>query len=191
MPSNLYANLSFPPLASMPAAYTLRPATRDDAAGFLRLVEALAVFEKLEPPDAAAQARLIEDAFGPRPRIEAWLAFVPGQDEPVAYAILLETYSSFLARPTLYIEDIFVATEFRKMGIGGALLRKAVELASSRQCGRVEWTALDWNVNAQRVYEDKLGARRMSEWFLYRMTQTEMDAYLAGTVPQAGCDAAL
>lgn len=159
-------------------SFTLRPATQEDAEAFLRLVEALAEFEKLEPPDQSARVRLIEDAFGPRPRFEPWLAFVPDQTAPVAYAIFLETYSSFLARPTLYIEDIFVDAPFRKQGIGGGLLRKAVELAAERQCGRVEWTALDWNVNAQRVYEEKLGARRMSEWFLYRMTENEMSAYL-------------
>lgn len=164
---------------SPPASFTLRPATREDATALLHLVEALAEFEKLEPPDEAARTRLIEDAFGPRPRFEPWLAFVPDQAAPVAYAIFLETYSSFLARPTLYIEDIYVDAPFRKQGIGGALLRKAVELAAGRECGRVEWTALDWNVNAQRVYEEKLGARRMSEWFLYRMTAQEMNAYLA------------
>jgi GNAT superfamily N-acetyltransferase len=168
------------------ASFYLRPAGRPDAESFVRLVIALAEFEKLEPPDAAAQARLIEDAFGAEPRIEAWLAFADGHPEPVGYAILLETYSSFLARPTLYIEDIFVLEAFRKCGIGSAMLRKTVELAEVRGCGRIEWTALDWNTNAQRVYEEKLGARRMSEWFLYRMTRKEMRAYLRGAVVDEG-----
>ena len=75
---------------------------------FIRLVIGLAEFEKLNPPDAAAQARLIEDAFGTKPRIEVWLAFADESRLPVGYAIFLETYSSFLARPTLYIEDVFV-----------------------------------------------------------------------------------
>jgi GNAT superfamily N-acetyltransferase len=144
----------------------------------VRLIIALAEFEKLEPPDSDAQARLFEDAFGSRPRFEPWLAFADGHREPVGYAIFLETYSSFLARPTLYIEDVFVLPEFRNQGIGGALLRKALELAQERGCGRAEWTALDWNVNAQRMYEQKLGAKRMSEWFLYRMGQQEITAYL-------------
>lgn len=157
----------------------IRPARREDATGLLRLIVALAEFEKLEPPDEAAQARLIEDAFGDRPRFEAWLGFVEKEPEPVAYAIFFETYSSFLARPSLYIEDIFVLPDYRKQGIGALLLKKAVELAQARDCGRVEWTALDWNTHAQRVYEEKLGARRMSEWYLYRMTKTEMTAYLA------------
>lgn len=157
----------------------IRPAVREDASALIRLIIALAEFEKLEPPDQKAQSRLIEDAFGTRPRFEAWLAFVEERPEPVAYAIFFETYSSFLARPTLYIEDIFVLPEHRKSGIGAALLRKAIKLARSRECGRVEWTALDWNINAQRVYEEKLGARRMSEWYLYRMSKTEIDNYLA------------
>jgi GNAT superfamily N-acetyltransferase len=157
----------------------IRPAVRADAPALIHLIIALAEFEKLEPPDEAAQARLIEDAFGTKPRFEAWLGFNENETPPVAYAIFFETYSSFLARPSLYIEDIFVLPEYRKLGIGAALLKKAVELAQARDCGRVEWTALDWNTNAQRVYEDKLGARRMSEWYLYRMTKTEMATYLA------------
>lgn len=151
---------------------------RADAEALLNLIAALAEFEKLPGPDEDARRRLVEDAFGPKPRFEAWLAFVGGNSAPVAYAIFLETYSTFLARPSLYIEDIFVLAEFRKRGIGSALLRKAVQLAHERGCGRVEWTALDWNVNAQKVYEEKLGARRMSEWLLYRMTREEMERYL-------------
>ncbi len=158
--------------------FYLRRAARSDADQLIRLIIALADFEKLTPPDADAQARLIEHGFGPQPRFEPWLAFADGHREPVGYAIFFETYSSFLALPTLYIEDIFVLAEFRKQGIGGAILRRAIELASQRGCGRVEWTALDWNVNAQRVYEEKLGARRMSEWLLYRMTGKDIQAYL-------------
>ena len=162
-----------------PAPPLLRPARPADAPDLIRLVIALAEFEKLEPPDAAAQARLMNDAFGPGARFEVWLAFAGEAGPPVGYAIFLETYSSFLALPTLYIEDVFVMPGFRGAGLGKALLRKAVELARERGCGRVEWTALDWNVNAQRVYEGKMGARRMDEWILYRMTGREMDAFLS------------
>ena len=158
--------------------FTLRRAQRSDAPGLLRLVCALADFEKLDPPDTEAQQRLTEDCFGPNPRIESWLAFAAGHDEPVGYAMLLETYSSFLARPTLYLEDVFVLPDFRGRGIGGAFLRKCVTLAHQRGCGRMEWTCLDWNTRAQRVYENKLGAQRMSEWYLYRMTRPAMEKYL-------------
>ena len=160
--------------------FTLRRAERRDAPALLRLVCALAGFENLDAPDAEAQQRLIEDTFGEKPRIESWLAFADGCAEPVGYAILLETYSSFLARPTLYLEDVFVLPEFRGIGIGSAFLRHCVALAHERGCGRMEWTCLDWNTRAQRVYEDKLGAQKMSEWFLYRMTRPAMERYLTG-----------
>ena len=159
-------------------SFHLRAATPADAEGFIRLIVGLAEFEKLDPPDALAQARLLEDAVGEKPRFEAWLAFVDGEAEPVGYAIFLETYSSFLALPSIYIEDVFVLEAWRKRGIGGALLKKAVELAHERGCGRVEWTALDWNVNARQVYEQRLGAKHMNEWCLYRMTREEMGRYL-------------
>jgi GNAT superfamily N-acetyltransferase len=160
-------------------SFTLRRATREDAAPLLRLICALAEFEKLDPPDESAQQRLIEDSFGERPRIEPWLAFVAGCAEPVGYAIVLETYSSFLAQPTLYLEDVFVLPEFRGRGIGGAFLRHFVTLAHERGCGRMEWTCLDWNTRAQTFYEGKLGAQRMSEWFLYRMTRPAMARFLS------------
>lgn len=156
----------------------LRPLMREHVPAFCRLVIALAEFEKLPPPDETAQARLVEDALGEKPRIEVWLAFVNEDAAPCGYMILVETYSSFLALPTLYLEDLFVLPERRKMGVGGTLLKKVVSLAHERGCGRVEWTALDWNVNAQQVYEQRMGAKRMSEWFLYRMTQEDMQNLL-------------
>ena len=109
--------------------FSLRKATREDGVGLLKLVVALAQFEKLTPPDAEAQKRLLEHGFGERPRFETWLGFVPESNEPVAYAMIFETYSSFLARPTLYLEDIFVLPEFRGRGIGMALLRQCIKLA--------------------------------------------------------------
>jgi GNAT superfamily N-acetyltransferase len=134
----------------------------------LRLIVALAEFEKLPPPDAEAQKRLIEDGFGQHPRFECWLGFWEGTPEPVAYALCFETYSSFRARPTLYLEDIFVLPAFRHRGIGTALLGHCVQLARERRCGRMEWTCLDWNTKAQAAYK-QLGARQMHEWLLYRL----------------------
>jgi GNAT superfamily N-acetyltransferase len=162
----------------------LRSLMREHVPAFCHLVIALAEFEKLAPPDAAAQARLVEDALGEKPRIEVWLAFVNEDLKPCGYMILVETYSSFLALPTLYLEDLFVMPDRRKGGVGGALLKKVVSLAQGRGCGRVEWTALDWNVNAQQVYEQRLGATRMSEWLLYRMTRQDMQRLLDNETPQ-------
>ena len=157
---------------------TVRRAERADATALLELIVALADFERLTPPDAAAQARLIEDAFGQPPRFEGWLGFVDGATGPVGYAIVLETYSSFLARPTLYLEDLFVLPDVRGRGVGSALLRHCIQLAHDRGCGRMEWTCLDWNTCAQDFYK-RIGAQRMSEWFLYRLTRDGMEKYLA------------
>jgi GNAT superfamily N-acetyltransferase len=104
--------------------------------------------------------------------------FWNGVTEPTGYAILFETYSSFLARPTLYLEDIFILPQYRSRGLGLGLLHHCIQLAYERGCGRMEWTVLDWNTKAQRVY-DGLGARRLSEWFLYRLDQDQIEE-LAG-----------
>jgi len=150
---------------------SIRPARKADAPVLLELIIALADFEKLTPPDADAQRRLIADGFGEHPRFESWLGLWQGT--AVGYAITFETYSSFLARPTLYLEDIFVRPEFRGRGIGSALLRHLIGTAHERGCGRMEWTCLDWNIKAQETYE-RLGAQRMKEWFLYRLTRESM-----------------
>ncbi len=152
---------------------TIRRAVRADAEAMLELIVALAQFEKLPPPDSEAQKRLIEDGFGERPRFECWLGLWEGAVRPVAYALVFESYSSFLARPTLYLEDVFVLPDFRGRGIGTDLVRHCIRLAHQRGCGRMEWTCLDWNTKAQATYE-QLGARRMSEWLLYRLTRDAM-----------------
>lgn len=157
---------------------TLRRAERADADALLRLITALADFEKLPPPDAEARVRLIEHGFGDRPKFEAWLADYEGAPGPVGYAFVFETYSTFLARPTLYLEDLFVLPDYRGRGVGSALLRHCVRLAHERGCGRMEWTCLDWNTSAQAVYEN-LGARKMSEWYLYRLTQDALETLAA------------
>ena len=156
---------------------TLRRAMREDAEIVIGLIIALAEFENLSPPDADAQVRLREDGFGDAPRFEVMLAEVEGVPSPVGYALLFPTYSTFLARPSLYLEDLFVLPEHRKRGIGKALLRYCVRIAHERSFGRLEWSCLDWNTNAQAMYES-LGARRMKEWFLYRMTQEAMQTML-------------
>jgi len=155
----------------------LRRATRADAPALIELIAALARFEQLTPPGAAEQNRLIEDGFGERPRFESWLAFWAGVSNPVGYAVVFECYSTFRASPTLYLEDLFVLPEWRRRGIGSALLRHCIQLAHDRGCGRMEWTCLDWNTKAQQVYE-RIGACRLSEWHLYRLTRDGMEKYL-------------
>lgn len=157
--------------------FVLRRARRPDAPALIELITALAKFEKLTPPNAAERRRLLEDGFGRRPRFESWLAFSNGEPKPVAYAIVFETYSSFRARPTLYLEDIFVLPEHRKRGIGSALLRHCIQLAHERDCARMEWTCLDWNKKAQTVYKG-IGARHLKEWYLYRLERAGMKKLL-------------
>jgi len=140
-------------------------ARKADARAFLDLVVALAHFEKLPPPDAAARRRLVRDAFGPARRYTLWVAREAGR--VVAYAIFFFTYSSFLARPTLYLEDIFVHPDARGRGIATAVMRALAAEARRRGCGRFEWMVLDWNRPAIRLYR-RLGAREKKEWLLYR-----------------------
>jgi GNAT superfamily N-acetyltransferase len=158
------------------APVIIRKATESDSAVILSLVDALAAYEKLDPPDAQAKQRLIRDMSGPHPRFEAYLAEVDGRG--AGYAFVFETYSSFLALPTLYLEDLFVRPEYRKKKIGLALFSAMVKEASQRGCGRMEWTVLDWNQLAIDFYKG-LGATHMGQWHLYRLTQREMESILA------------
>src|SRR5215216_5011297 len=129
-------------------------------------------YEKLDRPTTAARKRLLRDAFGPEPhRIRVYMAELDGRS--VAYAITCETYSSFLALPTLYLEDLFVLPDARRHGIGRAMFRYLATEAVRRGCGRMEWMVLDWNRLAIDFYE-KLGARHMKEWYTYRLTADQL-----------------
>ena len=166
------------PVCRASESLTFRRAARDDAPGLIELIAALADFEKLAPPGVEEQRRLIEDGFGDRPRFEAWLAFWGDNPKPVGYAVFFEMYSTFRASPTLYLEDLFVLEAYRRRGIGSAFLRHCIRLAHDRGCGRMEWTCLDWNTKAQAVYK-RIGARHLSEWYLYRLTRDGMEKFLA------------
>ena len=153
-------------------------ASEADGSTVISLVRALADYEKLSRPDQAACQRLLNDAFGDRKRIDILLAELEGH--PVGYAILLETYSSFLALPTLYLEDIFVLPEHRGCGVGYELFQFCAKEALRRGCGRMEWMVLDWNELAHKFYA-RLGARRLKEWIPYRMLRNEIENMLAET----------
>ena len=144
----------------------VRQAAPADGPALLELVTALADYEKLPPPDARARARLLRDGFGPAPRFELLFGELDGR--PVAYALYFFTYSSFLARPTLYLEDLFVLPEARRHGMGGAMLRALAERALAADCGRMEWAALTWNRLAIDFYE-RLGAKALEEWRTFRL----------------------
>ncbi len=144
-----------------------------DAAALLRLIVALADYEKLSPPDEAAQQRLIRDLFAERPKVESLIAEVNGT--AAGYTFFFETYSTFLALPTLFLEDLFVLPEFRGQGVGAALFRTMAQEAWVRGCGRMEWTVLDWNQLAIDFYE-RFGANRSADWLPYRLLRSELDA---------------
>ena len=146
----------------------IEPVTVDSFDTFFELVCALADYEKLQRPSNEARLRLTNDIVGDAPKIEAFLIYA-ADGIAVGYAIILETYSSFLALPTLYLEDIFILETHRGMGLGSKLFDHIVELARSRGCGRVDWQVLDWNTPAREFYERK-GADCMSEWLLCRIT---------------------
>ena len=149
----------------------VRKAEPGDAGALLHLIAKLAEYEQLAPPGEAAQERLIRDVFGDTPRIEAYLAWHGAS--PVGYALILETYSSFLALPTLYLEDIFVLEEYRRRKAGLALFLTAARIAKERGCGRLDFAVLDWNTTAQDFYR-RLGAEHLREWQLYRLGSAQL-----------------
>lgn len=141
----------------------IRPYQERDARDLTALIRALALYEELTPPSPAAARRLIADIGR---RIHVLMAEVDGR--AVGYAIYLFTYSSFLARPTLYLEDLFVLPEHRRGGIGTLFFEALRRAARREQCGRMEWVVLDWNEPALRFYR-KLGARPLDGWLTYRL----------------------
>ena len=147
---------------------TVASLTADRFDDFISLINALADYEHLAAPDAAAIERLRRDALGPQPRFEAALA-LNESDAPVGYATWFHTYSTFLARPTMYLEDLFVRADARESGAGSALFEHVRTLGASRECGRMEWQVLDWNTLARRFYERRQ-ATWMKDWLLYRVT---------------------
>lgn len=148
----------------------IRKANIKDSHSFLKLLIGLANFEHLDPPNATARRRIISDVFAKK-RAKLYMAFAG--NKPAGYALYFYTYSTFLAKPTFYLEDIFVLEKFRKKGIGLSLFMKCINEAARNDCGRFELSVLSWNRNAIRFYE-KLGARRLKEWHYYRITQDKI-----------------
>ena len=150
--------------------YTLRPARPGDCDDLHRLIVALAEYEKLTHMVEGSAEGLRAALFGARPSCEAVIA--ERQGRAVGFALYFTTFSTFLCRPGLYLEDVFVEPEHRGAGIGKALLRHLASIAAERGCGRFEWRVLDWNTPSIRFYES-LGAEVLPEWQLVRMTRPE------------------
>lgn len=149
--------------------YTLRPAEPRDLAAIVGLIGELADFEHLSHLMRVTPDTLAPHLFGERPVAEALVAELAGSGEIVAFALLFTNFSTFLGKPGLYLEDLYVRPAQRQLGIGKALLTRLARLAVERDCGRFEWCVLDWNANAIAFYE-KLGATVMPDWRLCRVT---------------------
>jgi GNAT superfamily N-acetyltransferase len=149
------------------AELVIRPVQREDLPALHRLVHALAVYEKLEHLVVSTPADFERELFGPDARIECVLAEVAG--EPVGFALWFHNFSTFLGRRGLYLEDLFVIPEQRGRGYGKALLRHLAQIAVERDCGRFEWSVLDWNAPSIAFYE-AMGATVLPDWRIVRMT---------------------
>jgi GNAT superfamily N-acetyltransferase len=156
-----------------PAA-TLRPARPVDLPAIVGLIRELAVFEQLAHLVVVTPESLQPHLFGPRPAAEAVVGEVAG--EVVAFALFFTNFSTFLGRPGLYLEDLYVQPAHRGTGLGRALLRHLGALAVARGCGRFEWSVLDWNENAIRFYEG-MGATVMPDWRICRLAGDSLAAF--------------
>lgn len=154
----------------------IRPACREDVPLILDFIRRLAEYEKLAHECEATTEQLERTLFPNtgEPVARCLIAYVG--DLPAGFALYFFTYSTFLARPGLYLEDLFVRTEFRGQGIGKALLLRLAKQANALGCGRMEWSVLDWNQPAIDFYES-LGARRMKEWQICRLTGPTLQQY--------------
>lgn len=147
---------------------TIRPAAAADAATILGFIRELAEFERLAHEVVATEELLREHLFGPARRgAEAVIAEVGGA--PVGYALFFHSFSTFLGRPGIYLEDLYVRPAHRSQGHGQRLLAHLARLAVERGCGRLEWSVLDWNARALSFYR-RLGAEPLSEWTVQRLT---------------------
>jgi GNAT superfamily N-acetyltransferase len=148
-------------------ALRIRRGTRRDVPAILSLIRALAEYERLGDQVEANAARILRHGFGRRPYFETLICRRGNQ--LVGFALYVFTYSTFLARPTLYLEDLFVVPDERGHGAGRALLAALARIALQKGCGRMEWAVLDWNTPAIKFYE-KIGAELRKEWILTRLT---------------------
>lgn len=152
--------------------FVIRFAEREDAAVILRFIRGLAEYERLSHEVTATEELLRETLFGARQVAEVIIGEFRG--EAVGFALFFHNYSTFLGRPGIYLEDLFVKPEMRGHGFGKVLLAYLAKLATERKCGRVEWSVLDWNTPAIGFYQ-KLGAVAKDEWTVHRLTGEALD----------------
>jgi GNAT superfamily N-acetyltransferase len=154
-------------MTATPPAFQIKRATERDVPTILSLIKGLAEYEKLSHEVTATEEGLRHTLFGERPAAEVVLGYAG--DQPVAFALFFQNYSTFLGKPGLYLEDLFVLPQWRGHGFGRQLLAHLAALAVERDCGRFEWSVLDWNEPAIRFYKS-LGAKLMDGWSIFRVT---------------------
>src|SRR5688500_3439060 len=150
----------------------ITPATEADVPVIREFIRGLAEYERLAHRFVATEDDLRRTLFGARPFAEVLIARVDG--EPAGFALFFHNYSTFLARPGIYLEDLFVPPAMRSRGVGKALLREVARIARDRQCGRLEWSVLDWNEPAIEFYR-RMGARVMPDWRICRLSGEGID----------------
>lgn len=156
--------------------FQIKPATAKDVAAILQLIRELAEYERAPNDAVATEEGLREVLFGERPAAHVLIA--RAGEEPVGFAVYFFNFSTWLGRPGLYLEDLFVRPEHRAKGYGRALLVRLAQVAHERGCGRMEWAVLNWNDSAIQFYR-KLGAKPMEDWAVFRLTSDGI-AQLAG-----------
>ena len=149
----------------------IAPATECDIPQILAFIRGLAEYEKLAHQCVATEESLRKTLFGERAYADVLIARSNGT--PVGFALFFHNYSTFLAKPGIYLEDVFVVPEHRGAGVGKALLKRVAQIARERDCGRLEWSVLDWNDPAIEFYK-RLGAAVMPDWRICRMTGDEI-----------------
>ena len=152
---------------TIPPDFNIRAATINDAAVILALIKDLAEYEHLSHEVAATEEDIRQSLFGDRPVAQALIGEHEGM--PISFALFFYNFSTFLGKPGIYLEDLYVQPEYRSNGFGRRMLAHIARLAKERNCGRFEWSVLDWNEPAIRTY-DRLNATPMKEWILYRLT---------------------
>lgn len=161
--------------------FKIKPATKKDVPVILSFIKKLADYERLSHEVVATEELLQRTLFGQRRTAEVAIGYC--NDAPVGFVLFFHNFSTFIGRPGIYIEDLFVEEAYRRRGFGGALLAHIAKLAEARDCGRLEWSVLDWNEPAVNFYT-KLGAMPMKEWTVFRVTGEKLKQ-LAGRSNQA------
>jgi GNAT superfamily N-acetyltransferase/predicted ester cyclase len=169
--ANFMQQLGLEQNAASGPAFRIENATANDVPTLLRMIKGLADYEKLSDKVTATEAQIRECLFGGRPAAEAVIGYVGIQ--PAGFALFFHNYSTFLGRRGLYLEDLFVLPEWRGRGFGRDLLAHLARIAVERDCGRMEWSVLNWNEPAIGFYR-RLGARALEEWTVFRLTGNEL-----------------